>query len=307
MGFLPSFCRALILLHKQVGLRGPLLTLGNQDVWADYDTLTKFFQQLDCPYIETRPLAHTSRLLAARPEAKEFVHARTFFAMMGITDYCDLDKFEIDSPQMLHDLNIPIPPEWSNKFNLIIDSGTIEHIFDVRQVMANVVNMCRESGWVVHISPLNNWIDHGFYCFSPCFFYDFYKANGFDHFVGHVLQVNLEKPYEPALYFEYKYGMDVTGLIDPARRALILFAAKKVQSSAEITIPTQGAYDTAETGERVLIASSSIEPQHSSIIENIFPKFLLPLLKPLRPSLGALRRAVNPSLRQTPNSQMRRL
>src|SRR2546423_3658059 len=245
MGLIPAICRTLIMLHKEVGFEGPLLTLGNQDVWADYEQLKSFFIGQECSYEHAAVIPHTSQFLSQRPEAKNFVHAKTFFEMMGIKEYYDIDKFEADAPCILHDLNSPIPVELEGKFGLVIDGGTMEHIFDVRQVMENIVRMCKESGWVVHLTPSSNYVDHGFYCFSPCFFYDFYQANGFGEFACYILQVNPENAYEPSPYFKYSYGMGLNGLLDPNRQILVFFAAKKVSALERLVIPTQGIYESS--------------------------------------------------------------
>ncbi|HXT64253.1 MAG TPA: hypothetical protein VN696_14545 [Pyrinomonadaceae bacterium] len=290
MGFLPTFCRAFISLHKRVGLKGPLLTLGNQDIWANYDDLKSFFKELDCPHAEAPIIPHTSRFLSDYPGAENYVHARTFFEMFGIKEYYDIDKFEIDAPQILHDLNAPVPEELRDRFNLIVDSGTIEHIFDVRQVMENMISMCRLSGWIVHITPASNFMDHGFYSFSPCFFYDFYRANGFDDFVCHILQINPDDVRERSPYFQYHYGMDLRPLIDPKREVLVFFAARKIRAEP-LVIPTQGAYRTEVAGvsEPVDTSAGYQQPGHVSIIDRFIPRFLVPYLGPIRPLLGAMR------------------
>ena len=290
MGLIPTICKALILLHKEVGLKGPLLTLGNQDVWADYGELKSFFEGLDCPYQEAPVVPHTSRLFSELPEAANFVHAKTFFRMMGISDYSDIDKFEDDAPCILHDLNIPVPAELEGKFNLVIDGGTIEHIFDVRQVTENIVRMCGESGWVVHLTPSSNYVDHGFYSFSPCFFYDFYQANGFGDFTCYIMQVNPENLREPSPYFEYTYGMDMRRLLDPGRQVLVFFAARKLRATGELVIPTQGAYEPVPRAAALQAAGAAVAPANDSITERLVPAPLLPLLKPLRPFLWAIRR-----------------
>ncbi|MDT5060833.1 MAG: hypothetical protein QOH63_1292 [Acidobacteriota bacterium] len=313
MGLIPTICRMLILLHKKVGFEGPLLTLGNQDVWADYEQLKSFFGGLECPYAEAPVIPHTSRLFAQQRETRNFVHARTFFEMMGIKEYSDIDKFEDDAPCILHDLNTPVPSEFESRFNLIIDGGTLEHIFDVRQVMENIVRMCSESGWVVHLTPSSNYVDHGFYSFSPCFFYDFYQANGFGEFFCYILQVNPENLCEPSPYFEYSYGMDMRGLLDPDRQILVFFAAKKVRASDQLVIPTQGIYESSSKilpGQSpVAVADAGTAQGNDSITERLVPAFLLPLLKPVRPFLWAARRKVTGRGREAVTSyrQLRRI
>jgi len=294
MGFVPTFCRALISLHKTVGLKGPLLTLGNQDIWADYYELKSFFDELDCAYAEATVLSHTSRLLEQHPDTEKYVHARTFFEMFGITEYYDIDKFEIDKPQILHDLNTPVPAELREKFNLIIDSGTIEHIFDVRQVMENMISMCRTAGWIVHIAPASNFMDHGFYSFSPCFFFDFYRANGFEDFACYILQLNPDNMRERSPYFEYRYGMDLRPLIDPQRAVLVFFAARK-SSANPLVIPTQGLYqeNSAAVSEPAVAVADSSASIHVSIVDRYVPRVLIPLLAPVRPLLGAFRKRLS--------------
>jgi len=293
MGLTPTTCRTLIMLHKRVGFEGPLLTLGNQDVWADYEQLKSFFGGLDCAYEEATVIPHTSWLLGRHPEAANYVHARTFFEMMGIKEYNDIDKFEADAPCILHDLNLPVPSELEDRFGLIVDGGTIEHIFDVRQVMENLVRMCRQSGWVVHLTPSSNYIDHGFYSFSPCFFYDFYQANGFDEFTCYILQSNPENVYDPSPYFEYSYGMNMDGMLDPGRQILIFFAAKKVSPSVRVVVPTQGVYESSlksVPGHTLAAPAVGAAASNDSLTERLVPAPLLPLLKPVRPFLWALRR-----------------
>ena len=72
-----------------------------------------------------------------------------------------------------------MPSELCNRFDYIIDGGTVEHIFDIAQVMKNVTKMLKVGGRVFHIDAIAGQADHGFYSFSPTFFLDYYKGNGF--------------------------------------------------------------------------------------------------------------------------------
>lgn len=294
MGLIPTYCRLLLRLHKQLGFKGPVLTLGNQDVWASHEQLKQFFREADCEWHEAEVFPHTSKHFRERSEASDFVHARTFFQMMGISEYYDLDKFSIDVPQILHDLNEPVPTELHHKFNLVIDGGTIEHIFDVRQVMENILRMCNQDGWVVHITPSSNYIDHGFYSFSPCFFYDFYRANGFDNFTCYVLQAEPQDFYAKCSLVEYSYGMDLSSFVDPTKISIVFFAAQRVSCSDAISIPIQGSYNS----EVDHVGEPATDFGRVSLIERFVPGSIRPLLQPLRPLLGSLRRKVNPVHKQ---------
>jgi hypothetical protein len=307
MGLIPSYCRTLIKLHKNVRFQGPVLTLGNQDVWANYDQLKTFFDEIECPRVETVETPHTSNFFRNQRIARDFVHARTFFSMMGVREYFDIDKFEDDEPQILHDLNTPVPQELWDKFGLIIDGGTLEHIFDVRQVMENIARMSRTSGWVVHITPASNYVDHGLYSFNPCFFYDFYSSNGFGDFVCHIFQVAPDDFFGRCTYFDYSYGMDLSKLIDPKKIVVVFFAARKITRFEKLVIPTQGGYrselpvrDGKPTSPDAQSARS--EAEFASLLDRFVPAFLLSYLKPIRPLMGSLRTKVSP-----PHKRLRKI
>lgn len=75
------------------------------------------------------------------------------------------------------DLNQPLPLDRDQVFDVIINSGTAEHVFDQRQLMQTIHERCTVGGLMVHAVPWKGWNNHGFYCFQPCFFADLARAN----------------------------------------------------------------------------------------------------------------------------------
>lgn len=244
MGLSPTACRLLIRAHHELAFEGPLLTLGNQDVFASHTQLQAWFEEQGCPVREAEIVPHTSRYFQAMmaEQARHFVHARTFFGMMGIGDYADMDKLEDDSPIILHDLNEPVTDELVDRFNVVIDGGTLEHIFDVRQTLENVVRLCRVGGHVVHLNPCV-FLDHGFFGLNPCLYHDFYRANGFGEFHCYLYQPSPQTYFERVPFFPYTYGMGFEGLIDPRRQVYVFFAAKKLRA-VPFVVPMQGFYES---------------------------------------------------------------
>ena len=291
MGLFPSSVKLLLKLHKNRKFAGPVCCLGNQEIWATYEDLEAIFNEMECEYQRpTRVVLHTSGMFRQNPGLKEitarFVHARVFFEMLGVQEYVDIDKFDWDEPVLQHDLNLPVPAELHDRFNLVLDGGAAEHVFDVRQVMANMVAMTRVGGSVVHIASLRP--DHGFYSFSPCFFFDFYKTNGFDECVCYVLLIDqqdiLTEYAKPKRYFEYRYGSPVAEVIGAAEEALVFFAARKREALPSLCIPTQGVY-----GEAALNKSTSAV---SSRFDSLVPQAIQPLMRPLRPWVRRLHQRI---------------
>ena len=244
MGLATSVLRLIAQRHRERPWSGPVMTLGVQDVAATYDDLRRLLREERCPYVDV-PAAErtttTSRYLLASG-GHRFVHARVFFRMLGLEGYDDMDFVETERPTRIHDLNEPIPSEWRGRYGLVVDGGTVEHVFDVRSALANAIALLGVGGDVLHVSPLSGWVNHGFYQLNPCLYFDFYGANGFD-----VLSADLVRlPREPGRHDEriepYRHVEDLVDLADEQLyRTLLVFRARKAKESP-LRLPVQGCY-----------------------------------------------------------------
>jgi len=289
MGMMPSYIKLVASMHNRYQFQGPVCSLGNQDVWASKEDLINCLKEVNCRYTEpTSSTPHSSRTFSMNLEltrlAKDFVHAKTMFEAMGLFDYVDLDKFDSDSPEILHDLNLPIPEKLINRFGLVFDGGTIEHIFDVRQVLENIGKMVCINGCVIHLCSIS--IDHGFYGFSPLFYYDYYSVNGFGEFECYLMELdlsNVTQTYDRKhRYIKYQYGMSLDGVLDKDKEILIFFAARKFNEVTQSIVPTQGSYASRGNLED---APPII---NKSAFERLIPLGLQPLLRPFRRLLRAI-------------------
>jgi hypothetical protein len=245
MGLAASVLRLLVRLHGEQPWGGPVVTLGVQDVHATHDDLTRIFREERVRSEAVPPaerLPSTSRYFRqSGREGTGYVHARVFFRMLGLAGYDDLDFADFEKPTLTHDLNRPVPEAWRRRYGLVVDGGTLEHIFDVRAALANITALLRVGGDVCHICPLSGWVNHGFYQISPCLLYDLYGANGFDAAGAFVVQL----PRDPARHAEVvrplAYTESALDLDDAAYRSLLLFRARK-RAEQPLRVPTQGVY-----------------------------------------------------------------
>ena len=91
-----------------------------------------------------------------------------------------LDHSDYEGAAIVQDLNEPIPAALHGSFDAVIDSGTLEHVFNFPAAIANAMNLVKPGGSLFVGSPANNMCGHGFYQFSPeLFFRVFDPANGF--------------------------------------------------------------------------------------------------------------------------------
>ena len=93
---------------------------------------------------------------------------------------CQITVFDfekVEGNEVEWDFNFPIDIKFEQKFDVIFDFGTCEHIFNIAQAFTNIHKMLNIGGFVYHGGPLC-WPNHGFYGYNPTLFYDFYEDNG---------------------------------------------------------------------------------------------------------------------------------
>lgn len=90
---------------------------------------------------------------------------------LGAREIVAMDISPYEGADRLHDLNAPVPEELHGRFDLVLDAGSLEHIFNVPVAMRGYMEMVAVGGHLIIAAPANNYCGHGFYQFSPEFFY----------------------------------------------------------------------------------------------------------------------------------------
>ena len=101
-----------------------------------------------------------------------------FFRALGVEAEV-IDVARVRGMETLVDLNHPLPAGLARRFDLVVDTGTCEHCFNVGQAFVNACEALAQGGVLVHAAPLTR-VNHGFWNFSPTVYPDFMEANGFD-------------------------------------------------------------------------------------------------------------------------------
>lgn len=88
-----------------------------------------------------------------------------------------------------HDLNTPLPyaldgstvvRKWADRFDLVTDFGTGEHIFDQAQVWRTLHDLVKPGGYIVFDRPTTDYYKHCFYLVNECLVRDLAAANDYD-------------------------------------------------------------------------------------------------------------------------------
>lgn len=168
-------------------------------------------------------------------------YAEPLLRLLGARTVESFDYSKYEGATHAHDFNAPIPARFHGKYNVVIDGGSLEHIFNFPTAIRNCMEMLTAGGHFVGIMPCNNQPGHGFYQFSPELLWRVFSAeNGFE-----VLKLVLREVRQRAPWFN---------VVDPAmmkRRVtfvntqpvLMLVLARKVrQVEVFSAVPQQSDY-----------------------------------------------------------------
>jgi SAM-dependent methyltransferase len=108
-------------------------------------------------------------------------YCETLLSHLGATSVDSIDASSYEGATIVHDLNKPLPADLSEQFDSVIDFGTIEHVFDVPQVLRTYASLVRDGGIILIATQADGCCGHGFYQFSPELFYRFFATErGFE-------------------------------------------------------------------------------------------------------------------------------
>jgi hypothetical protein len=103
-----------------------------------------------------------------------------FLELLGAKTTHSLDASQYEGATLIHDMNLPLPVMHKGKYTLVIDGGSLEHIFNFPVAIKNCMDLIEKKGYYIGITPTNNFLGHGFYQFSPEVYYRvFSESNGF--------------------------------------------------------------------------------------------------------------------------------
>lgn len=171
MGLLASEIVQFLQIAEKRGIEGKTLAMmGKQHISLEMDPFLSIIREMGYPY---------DRALADQISSQKEIDSCDFFKMLGFEEVHAVDYSEYEGADIIFDLNDPLPDSLKGAFDYVINGGTLEHVFDIARAMENMSGMVKDGGLIMHLSPSDWWINHGFYSISPTFFQDYYRANGF--------------------------------------------------------------------------------------------------------------------------------
>lgn len=144
-----------------------VLTIGHLSLYLSLKEINKLSRCYGIEMEGSKYLGH--------PYADEFLQE-----FLGTKKVSSLDCSDYQGGNIIHDLNYPIDSKYHEEFDVVVDGGSIEHIFNLPAALSNYMNMVKKGGSLFILTMANNHQGHGFYQLSPEFFFRaFQPTNGF--------------------------------------------------------------------------------------------------------------------------------
>ena len=153
---------AFLAASRRLGVHfDETLTIGRQTLFADESVLASALGEAG----ETIDAAAAQRIAAADGYSEELLRH------LGATHVDSVDASDYEGSSVVHDLNDPLPEAMRGRYSVVLDAGTLEHVFDYPQALRNCLDAVKVGGHFIAITPTNNQLGHGFYQFSPELYY----------------------------------------------------------------------------------------------------------------------------------------
>jgi len=169
------------------------------------------------------------------------INAQYLFSLFGSDQVFSSDSSKYENSDLVIDLNNRVNNKLINKFDNIVDIGTLEHVFDTCSALENYIRMLKKGGYLLIAVPCSNMIDHGFYTFSPTLFYDYFICNNFKVLSSYLRESSpFIYEYRSKIHSYKKLGLEIPFISDRAVEFIIL--AKKIKNIKKVKKPIQSVY-----------------------------------------------------------------
>jgi hypothetical protein len=187
MGLLKSHIHIIAREHAQHPIKGEVLVLSQQMVFATLEEAKKILAMHGATVHELPDGFDTKNKVPGFDSGPNMIYCdptncQALMMLLGADKVYTCDVSNDENPDFLINLNLPIDRKYHNRFDTIVDSGTLEHVFDVPQALENINLMLKKGGTLILSAPTSNAVNHGFYSLSPTLFFDYYSTNGFENF-----------------------------------------------------------------------------------------------------------------------------
>lgn len=206
MAFNSLAAKVIASIRPLLGEAPTIIELGNQRLMVDAATIEQIIQSSSPTGMGSSLDIQALRRMAALSFQARLSETANFYKALGFESYTAVD-INSNFGSLVMDLNLDLREyyRFSNRYDLVTNIGTGEHLFNQYQVFKNIHDLAKPGGLMAHVMPFVNWLNHGFFNYQPVLYNDLAAANGYSvvsmsfcNRLGAEVKVDLSAPRSKA-------------------------------------------------------------------------------------------------------------
>ena len=230
------FSLVMQVLNRLVDVPRPInaLFLSYPDLLLSRKDLLGYFSSEDLDRLPMRPDSDDIwRWHGMAGNSEPIVDSVALFSALGVRSTI-IDIVAARGVEEIVDLNFPLNERLVGQFDLVVDTGTCEHCFNVGQAFANACLAVKKGGYLIHAAPMTR-TNHGFWNFCPTVYPDFFGDNGFVLEFMSGMNVDMKNGWSP-------FSVSAARFTAPSES--IIFVVAQRNEIRPLVWPVQGKYRT---------------------------------------------------------------
>jgi len=189
---------------------------------------------------------HMADVICAESRYKSWDLAKIFYRVF--LDFDRLLSIDLHGTPDAKAIDLNQPVDISERFDIVLNGGTAEHVFNVFQFFKTVHELTRPNGLMLHVMPFRGWLEHGFYCFNPTFYWDLAAANDY---AVHILAYTELAPPKLIQLPDREKIVELARGGSLGENANLYSVMRKASREQDFRIPMQGLYAGAISKQMV--------------------------------------------------------
>jgi len=239
--------------HKYKPITGDVLFVGRQTTYVTPDELAQKLREhgnaVDPGAIE---IDRTTVGRRAGYGEKELVTDRSILCALGVSSVKAIDISAYEGAEIVHDLNLPVPPHLEGAADFLVDGSTLDNVFDPAMALRNYTKLLKPKGRLLLVNAYNT-LESAYTLCSPPWFFDYFAENGFADCKVYLMMGRRRRLNAFWLDPDYtrRNPPDPVPFASAASAFTVVFAEKGANSTAHRT-PIQQHYRAGAQSDRLI-------------------------------------------------------
>ena len=197
MGIIEPFFKIILAENSYKNFSGKLTVIGKQTLNVEKKEVIKLLEKenIDTSGLKKVTKFDNSTRYAKNSNLSYFFDHDVLEALGHNIKYSSLDRSDYEGAKIIQDMNMPLKKKYFNNFDIVIDGGTMDNLFNPVNFLQNVVKMLKPGGRAI----LGNHFFQtpgAYLAYSPEYYFSFFSVNNFKDIKIFIIQSKNVKDYK---------------------------------------------------------------------------------------------------------------